>query len=268
MKTTTTPTPSPSRGVIALIALGALESALAIYQWIELVSLRNGGQTVCSINETVNCNTVWNSPFASKVHDLLGMPVAGVGLVWGLAALALPVALFLRERSGKPSQPLYLAIRIVAAVGALSVIPLAIGSFSAGAVCLTCLATYVFAIAYAVVAFVQLPKPVGGSGRRRGALGRRRGARRVPRAPRPRPGDREERHLERAADRRRRRARTPTPARPRPDARRPRTRARAETRLPRTSTSRSSPRRPSRGSRTSSPSGRPRPRCPRRASRG
>src|SRR4051794_33008968 len=113
-----------SRGVIALIALGALETALSIYQWLELVHVRNGGQTICSINETVNCETVWNSAFASKVHELIGMPVAALGTVWGLVALAIAIALLLRQRAGKDWQTLALSARLIGVIGALSVIPL------------------------------------------------------------------------------------------------------------------------------------------------
>ena len=58
---------------ISLMLSAALNAGLAMYQWFELITVRRGGSTVCSVNETVNCATVWNSPFASAVHDTLGM---------------------------------------------------------------------------------------------------------------------------------------------------------------------------------------------------
>jgi serine/threonine-protein kinase len=45
-------------------------------------------------------------------------------------------------------------------VGALSLIPLAMGSFHAGALCLLCLCTYVLVLAFAFFAFAWLPGPL------------------------------------------------------------------------------------------------------------
>ncbi len=92
------PPPVPVRGAQVLLALGLAESALAIYQWSELLTLRGGGTTLCGISERINCETVWNSPFASAVHELARMPVAGLGLVWGIVAVALS-ALYLVWRA-------------------------------------------------------------------------------------------------------------------------------------------------------------------------
>src|SRR4051812_39649124 len=85
---------------LLLLGFAFLEALLAVYQWMELIVVRGGGAAVCSVNETVNCATVWSSPFASRVHGLVGMPVAGLGLVWGLTAFALSALLTGRALRG------------------------------------------------------------------------------------------------------------------------------------------------------------------------
>ena len=119
--------------------------------------MRSGGAAVCALGETVNCATVWNSAFASRLHGLFGMPVAALGLVWGLAAFALTVRVMVHALGGRPLARPVVAVRLVAAVGALSCITFAMGSFKAGAVCLTCLTTFALVAAFAAVSFLKLP---------------------------------------------------------------------------------------------------------------
>lgn len=151
--------PVPTRGALALLVLGIAESALAIFQWLELLTLRAGGSTVCGVNEHVNCETVWNSPFASRMHELLGLPVAGLGLVWGLTAVGLSALYLAWARAGRPVRPAANGLRLLAAVGAVSVVVFASASAQAGALCLTCLGTYVLVLAFAGVAWRGLPGP-------------------------------------------------------------------------------------------------------------
>ncbi|HYI02747.1 thioredoxin domain-containing protein [Hyalangium sp.] len=147
----------PSRGAVALLVLGLAESALSLFQWSELLTLRAGGATVCGINETLNCETVWNTPFASRVHELLGIPVAGLGLLWGLVATAL-AGLYLAWRSGgSPVRPAVNGLRLTAGVGVLATVLFASVSASAGALCLTCLGTYALVLGFAGVAWRGLP---------------------------------------------------------------------------------------------------------------
>ena len=40
------PPPVPVRGAVALLVLGLAESALALFQWSQLLTLRRGGTTV------------------------------------------------------------------------------------------------------------------------------------------------------------------------------------------------------------------------------
>jgi uncharacterized membrane protein len=154
------PPPVPTRGALVLLVLGLAECALSVFQWSQLITLRNGGTTVCSVSEHVNCEVVWNTPFASRVHELLGIPVAGLGLLWGVVATALAGLYLTWNSGGHTVRPAVNGLRLTAAAGALATVVFASVSASAGALCLTCLGTYVLVIAFAVVAWFGLPGPV------------------------------------------------------------------------------------------------------------
>ncbi|KFA88966.1 thioredoxin domain-containing protein [Archangium violaceum] len=154
------PPPVPVRGAAALLGLALAEAALSIYQWKELLTLRGGGTTSCGISEQINCETVWNSAFASGVHERLGMPVAVLGLVWGIVAMAL-AALFLAWRgSGHTVRPATNGLRLTAAAGVAASLVFGLASASSGALCPTCLGTYALTLAFAAVAWKGLPGPV------------------------------------------------------------------------------------------------------------
>ncbi|WP_164015895.1 thioredoxin domain-containing protein [Pyxidicoccus trucidator] len=155
------PSPTaPVRGALALLVLGLAESGLAIFQWMQLLTLRAGGATVCGVSDTVNCETVWNSPFASRLHELFGIPVAGLGLVWGVVAVGLSALYLAWARAGRPVRPAANGLRLVALAGVVSVGVFAVASANAGALCPTCLGTYALVLAFAGVAFFGLPGPV------------------------------------------------------------------------------------------------------------
>ncbi len=142
---------------VLLLALAVAESLLSLYQWMELVLVRSGGKAICSVTATVNCATVWNSAFASRVHDLLGVPIAALGLVWGLTAFGLALALSYRQNAGHPTRALAGALKVTSAVGALSCVSFGVGSVNAGALCLTCLTTFALVLGFAGVTFKLLP---------------------------------------------------------------------------------------------------------------
>jgi serine/threonine-protein kinase len=159
-KKATPPPPVPSRGALALLVLGIAESALALFQWSQLHTMRGGGATVCGVSERINCETIWNTPFASRVHELLGIPVAGLGLLWGLVATALAGLYLVWRRGGQPVRPAVNGLRLTAAAGVLSTLVFASVSFGAGALCPTCLGTYALVLAFAGVAWRGLPGPM------------------------------------------------------------------------------------------------------------
>lgn len=152
--------PSPSGPALAtLLGSAAANAGLAVYQWVELVHVRSGGTAACSINETVNCATVWNLPFSSRVHELFGMPVAGLGLVWALTASLLAGLLAWRSGSGKALVTAMGSVKLTALVGIAATITFATVSFASGVACPTCLVTYALVAIYFFAAFVMLPKP-------------------------------------------------------------------------------------------------------------
>ena len=151
------PLPPSVRGAQALLGLGLAESALSLYQWSELLTLRQGGATSCSISEHVNCETIWNTPFAGAVHELFRMPVAGLGLMWGLVAVALSALYLVWHKAGKPVRPAVNGLRLTAAAGVAACLVFAGVSASTGVLCPTCLGTYVLTLAFAGVAWKGLP---------------------------------------------------------------------------------------------------------------
>ena len=140
-----------------LLGLAVAEIGLSIFQWVELRTVEAGGTAVCTINASVNCETVWTSPFAQRLSGITGLPVAGLGVIWGLAAAVCAGALVWRARSGRSLRPAVLPVRTMGIIAALACITLVAGSISAGALCLTCLGTYLLVLGYAGVALAALP---------------------------------------------------------------------------------------------------------------
>ncbi|MFB1481782.1 thioredoxin domain-containing protein [Corallococcus sp. RDP092CA] len=159
-KAPTPAAPVPTRGALALLVLGLVTSGLAVYQWLELLTVRAGGTTACSISETVNCATVWNSDFASAVHDALGIPIAGLGLVWGLAAVGLAALYLAWVKAGRSVRPAANGLRLLALAGVVSIIVFAVVSARLGVVCPTCMGTYALVLVFTGVAWRGLPGPL------------------------------------------------------------------------------------------------------------
>jgi hypothetical protein len=93
---------SPSRplsrtSLACLCALGFGASLWALFQWAELLVARAGGTPFCGSDGRWHCAAIWDSAFARRVQEILILPVAGWGLVWGLVAAALPLLALARE---------------------------------------------------------------------------------------------------------------------------------------------------------------------------
>ena len=126
-------------------ALGAVNLGWAIFQWVELVSARQGGKPACAFSDSFDCAAVWDGAFASAIHSTTTIPVAGWGTIWGLMALVLPFLVMQNNRDN-----LKAATRLVALAGLGSIPVLAGVSFSMGVFCLWCMITYVLVGAYAL----------------------------------------------------------------------------------------------------------------------
>lgn len=156
------------RSLAKLVVLGAMSALWSLVLWQELVLVRAGGSSFCGFGGKLDCSAVWDGAFASTVHRLTGLPIAGWGLVWSVAAFLLPLAALLRRAEGKTIDPLISAVRLTAVAGVLTVAVMLAASAVAGAVCVGCIATYVLVGAYAFLALL-IWRPAGFPAARRGA---------------------------------------------------------------------------------------------------
>ena len=141
-------------GYKALLALGLANLGWSLFQWVELVDARKGGKPSCSFNATLDCGAVWDGNFASAVHDLTLIPVAGWGSIWALIAVLLPLFIL---RNG--SENLRAATRLTALAGLGSIPILGGASLSMGVFCLWCIITYILV---AIYGFIVHTKTEGG----------------------------------------------------------------------------------------------------------
>jgi serine/threonine-protein kinase len=151
------PHPVSAASLAGLAALGALAALWALFLWGELRVSRAGGTAFCGLGESADCAAVWDSAFASAVHGNTGVPVAGWGVVWGLVALALPIAALWRSAERREPGPLVSAIRFISGAGVVSVFVFAAVSVSERAFCAGCFVTYVLVAGYAGVALLGWP---------------------------------------------------------------------------------------------------------------
>jgi len=148
----------PPRRHFLLIAVSFIAILLGIYQWVELIQIRSGGPSpLCSVNETIDCASVWNSPLADTVHDYTGIPLAGWGVAWAAIVLLLALELAWHTRKGNPAGDIVLALRLATGSGALVSIALLAYTIAIGVLCPTCFLFYLL-VAVAAVATFRLPK--------------------------------------------------------------------------------------------------------------
>ncbi|HEU5249656.1 MAG TPA: thioredoxin domain-containing protein [Thermoanaerobaculia bacterium] len=157
------------RSLAKLIFLGALSALWSVVLWEELVLVRSGGSSFCGFGGRFDCAAVWNGAFASAVHKMTGLPIAGWGLAWSAVAFLLPLIALLRRAEGKSIDPLVSATRMTAVAGVLSVAVMIAESAIAGTICVGCIATYILVGAYTFIALLQW-RPVGFPSVRRGAV--------------------------------------------------------------------------------------------------
>jgi protein-disulfide isomerase len=147
--------PFSPRVMTILALLGALSVLLSVFLWWQLFVSHAGGTPLCGFGEEGACAALWDSRFAARVHQSTGVPVAGWGLVWGLAAMVLP--LVVRRRPADSAPAWVTAVRLVALVGVAATVLLAAVAVGEGVFCTGCVATYLLVAAYAWVAFVTVP---------------------------------------------------------------------------------------------------------------
>ena len=149
----------PPKLIIGLVVSATLCGGLAIFQWMELIVAQRGGALSCSINETFNCAAVWEAPFAKSIHALTRVPVAGWGLIWSAGALWAALRLITAAIGRTAGEHHVLAVRLFAIAGVFSSLVLGGVSFAAGAVCITCIATYWLVLIFSSCAYL-LKSPI------------------------------------------------------------------------------------------------------------
>lgn len=159
--------PAP-RSLAKLVLLGALSALWSVVLWEELVLVRSGGSSFCGFGGKFDCGAVWNGAFASAVHKMTGLPIAGWGLAWSAVAFLLPLAALLRRAEGKAIDPLVSAVRLTGLAGILSVAVMIAESAIAGAICIGCIGTYIIVGAYSFISLLQW-RPAGFPAVRRGS---------------------------------------------------------------------------------------------------
>jgi serine/threonine-protein kinase len=168
MDTPAAPPVATPRSLAKLVVLGALSALWSVVLWEELVLVRSGGSSFCAFGGKFDCAAVWDGVFASTVHRLTGLPIAGWGLAWGAVAFLLPLAALLRTAEGKSIAPLLSAVRLTALAGLLAVAVMIAASAVAGGLCVGCIVTYVLVAAYAFIGLLKW-RPAGFPSARRGA---------------------------------------------------------------------------------------------------
>lgn len=143
-----------SRVLWIAVAIALAHTGWALFQWYELLVARRGGQIVCVGGG--HCAEVWDSPFASAVHAFTGIPVAAWGVVWGVAALVLPLVARIRLARRRVAEPWLAGTLLTAAGGAVGAAVLVSASAVFGHFCTTCGLTYLLVLAYAAVCFLGL----------------------------------------------------------------------------------------------------------------
>jgi protein-disulfide isomerase len=145
--------PSPA-SLATLAALGAVAALVSLFLWGELVLARAGGATACALSDPEACARLWDGPLASMIHRMTGLPVAGWGLAWALAAAALPLVALVRAAEGRPRADWLSAARITAAAGVVAALMLMSAAVQARTFCVGCFFIYVLVSGYAGIALL------------------------------------------------------------------------------------------------------------------
>jgi serine/threonine-protein kinase len=168
MKKSPPPGFTPSPGSLAgLVALGGLTALVSLFLWAELLLARAGGATSCALSDPNACADLWDGPFARIIQRFTGLPVAGWGLAWALAATALPLLALRRAAEGAPRPAWLSAVRITSAAGVLATFVLMATVLQARAYCLGCILTYLLVLTYGGIALFRW-RPLGLPERDRG----------------------------------------------------------------------------------------------------
>ena len=165
-----TPAPRPSPASLTMLVVLAVVAALwASMLWAQLLVARAGGVPICLGGDQAACLAVWDAPLASAIHRTTGVPVAGWGVVWGLAAALLPLLALRRLAEGRGGGGLISAIRLTAAGGVAGALALLAAAALERGFCTGCLLSDLLVAGYAGIALpgwqgLGWPEPERGAG--------------------------------------------------------------------------------------------------------
>jgi protein-disulfide isomerase/uncharacterized membrane protein len=149
-------TPGPAatapREWLWLAGLAGLSALWSLFLWAELALSRAGAGSFCGFGGGFDCTAVWNGRFATAVHSLTGLPVAGWGLVWSAAAFAAAIGGLARLADRKEPGPWLGAARLSGAAGGIAVVALLGVSLASGTICVGCIGTYLLVGGFAAIA--------------------------------------------------------------------------------------------------------------------
>jgi protein-disulfide isomerase len=131
-----------------LVVLTLLGAAVAAWSFV-LLRAQNAPESVCT--EGGGCASLWTAPFALTVQRTTSVPVAGWGLVWGLAATGLGIAALVRAGRG-PVDAIVTSLRLLSAAGLLGVFVLVGVIVAERTFCPPCAGAHALVLAHAGVA--------------------------------------------------------------------------------------------------------------------
>lgn len=164
-------TPVKRAHLVVLAVLGALVAGWS-FVLLRAQSSPEALGAICT--EGGGCASLWSAPFALTVQRLTSVPVAGWGLVWGLAAAGLAIAALVRAAKGGSLDAIVTALRLLSAAGVVGVFVLLAVIVSERTFCAPCAVAHALTLGHAGIALfawrhrgLQRPGPaavlVGGS---------------------------------------------------------------------------------------------------------
>jgi protein-disulfide isomerase len=138
-----------TRAQLALVT--ALGAAVGAWSFVLLRAQRAPEALAAICSADGGCASLWSAPFALSVERLTSVPVAGWGLVWGLAAAGLGLAALLR-RGPAPADAIVTSLRFISAAGVLGVFVLLSVIASERTFCVPCAGAHALILGHAAIA--------------------------------------------------------------------------------------------------------------------
>ncbi len=140
------------------LILGIIGLALSAYSWREHNIIKAGGESGCSVSETINCEKV----LSSKYGELFGVPLGVYGMVFFAVVL---LTSFSTEAEFSPRRFALTQVIVSLAGIATATVLVYISKVIIGAFCPICMATHAtttLLFIFSIIAFFKAKKPSNG----------------------------------------------------------------------------------------------------------